>query len=251
MASRYLALIFIACLAIYGCQPYNSLTSTPFAIKAPVAPALKKQSDLTVTGGFSPGTGTLDAAYAITNHSALILSTSLAIDTESRLKGNQWDGEIGFGFFDTSGHHLTRGIFAATGYGFANYSERYSRSNQFDESYDAIGNEQLKFLHSWVQANAGFGDKYVSFILIVRLTYIHILSDHNVGEAWNSFGDPFYSTFDQTKTDDIFLLTPAVHLSVGSERLKFSAGLSLVITLSKVNRNNYPLLPSFGIGYTF
>jgi hypothetical protein len=251
MASRCVAFAFVICIAVSGCVPYNSISSTPFAVKAPVAPALKKQSDLSVTGGFSPSTGTLDAAYAITNHSALILSTSLAIDTESRLKGNQWDGELGFGFFDTSAHHLTRGVFAATGYGFANYSMNYYWSNLIMERAKVAANQDVRFLHTWVQADQGFGNRFVSFILIIRLTYIHILRDHNAGESWGEFGAPPYSTFDQTKTDNIFLLTPAVHLSVGTERLKLTAGLNLMIGLSKVNRNDYPLLPSFGIGYTF
>jgi hypothetical protein len=259
MRTRDFAIILgLVAATLQSCSTISSLTPSPYYLQAPSAPLLQTKGNLNLSGSWSFGGGTFDAAYALTNHIGLVSEASLAILTPADFHGTQWSGELGVGVFDTAiKSKLVYEAFAAAGWGTGRYDEQEVSSFDLPLINRTIetGNEKISFLRAWTQVDAGYLGKYASMIFLARLTYVNVYSDNEYRDHINveaPDGQPHYFEIIH-RTARILIATPGFEARFGVDPVHFKAMIVLVIGVSGVARNEPrdPLLPAIGITWRF
>jgi hypothetical protein len=242
-------LILTGCVTLYK----------PNAIHSPL---LKEKGELNASASLGlSGCGlyNLQAAYAISNHTGVMIDgmyhnrhKSSADSSVEKL--NMFFGETGAGYFTTFGNkkNVLFQCYGGGGYGIT--TDKISNANQPNPEMNA------KYYNIFIQPGLAYTSKYFNVAFDLRANYIRLFNIHaylyDKFEWWNTDFKLYSDT-----TLDFVNLEPAVTMKVGRGKLK--GVLQLGLTIPTINSNSYfgvstssmlaaPLIKfSVGVNYTF
>jgi len=248
-------LLFFGTLLLTGCV-------TLYKPNAVHSPLLKEKGELSTAASMGiSGSGLLNlqAAYAISNHTGIMVNgmyhnrTSTSADSSvDRL--NMFFGEAGAGYFTTFGSQKN-GLFQCYGGGGSGYTkDKIYYPHQSDPSVHA------NYFNLFVQPGVAYTSDNFEAALDLRANYVHMFNIHaylyDQFEFWNT-DFKYYSG----ACLDFMNLEPTITLKAGSKKLKgfFQFGAIIPTINSKsyfeVNTGSLLVLPlikmSLGINYTF
>lgn len=226
------------------------------------SPLLKEKGELNTSAslGFSGcGLYNLQAAYAISNHTGIMVdgmyhNRRISSADSSVEKLNMYFGEAGAGYFTTfdNNKNVLFQCYGGGGYGIT--TDKLSNANQPTPEMSS------KYFNIFVQPGLSFKSKYVEVALDLRANYVRLFNIHaylyDKFEWWNT-DFKFYSD----TTLHFVNLEPAVTMKIGGE--KWKGILQLGLTIPTINSDSYfkvstssmlgaPLIKfSVGICYTF
>jgi hypothetical protein len=231
----------------------------PNAVHSPLLTEKGELSVATSMGISGSGLLNLQSAYAISDHTGIMLNgmyhhrTSSSADSSvERL--NMYFGEMGVGYFSTFGK-LKNGLFQCYGGGGSGYTfDKIDYPNQSDPSVHA------NYVNLFVQPGIAYVSDYFQISLDLRANYLYLFNIHaylyDHFEFWNT-DFKYYSGAHL----DFMILEPAITIKAGSPKLKGVLQLGAIIptvnpnSYFEVNTGSYLVFPlikmSLGITYTF
>jgi hypothetical protein len=253
MKSSVQILLFGMLIILAGCVTLYK----PNAINSPL---LKEKGELSSTAALGlSGSGlfNLQAAYAISNHTGVMIDgmyhrhVNRADSSVEKL--NMFFGEAGAGYFTTFGNKSS-GLFqcyGGAGYGFTSDIIRNPGS-----PYPEVSSE---YSNLFIQPGLAFTSQYFTVAFDLRANYVHLFNIHaylyDKFEFWNT-QYIYYSD----RTLNFMNLEPTVTLKAGGDKMK--GFVQLGVTVPTINSDSYfdvntssmLLVPLFkfnvGINYT-
>jgi hypothetical protein len=226
------------------------------------SPMLKEKGELSTSASLGlSGCGlyNLQAAYAISNHTGVMMDGMIhnrhINNTYSPSeKLNIFFGECGAGYFTSFGNQKNELFQCYSGAGYGTTTDKINNDNQPDPEVNA------NFFNIYFQPGLAFTSKYFKVAFDIRANYVRLFDIHaylyDKFEWWNT-DLKFYSD----TTLDFVNLEPAITIKVGNGKL--NGILQLGVIIPTINASNYievnnvstyldPVFKfSVGINYTF
>ena len=254
-----LGLITLAALSLGSCATINPISNPPYYPTAPDAPLLDHQGEVQMSGAVSPTGNFFNLDYAVTDHIGLLGTGAFAQRGTSGFLGNQYEGELGLGYFDTTGSGFVHEFYGAGGWGTASYSSEavFTRDPQSGAPLISAEGDQVRFWHSWLQADVGYEQEHLSLTFLLRATYVNSYYDiatqvdHIIG-AGVALGATTPSILDSTpRRTSVLYLTPGIEGRAGVEHFKLRGTVYLLAGIYGVSSSAPLLLTSLGLDVIF
>ena len=228
--SRETILAFSA-IFIAGCATVVPVSTPPYFPPNPSAVLLSHKGELRASASASTGGETVTAAYALTQHFGMLASGSAVLRKSGDPNGNQYSGEIGAGFFDTTtSKSLCSEVYGGIGWGIGNSTFQTLDGGLIPEiGWQISGNEQTRFATAWIQGAAGYDRNNFSVMILLRISDVdvyHDMSQESVRGAGldNNESVPHDTTVSGTGNVYIWFI-PGFEVRYGLDRIQLIASI--------------------------
>ena len=222
----------------FGLIPILTGCVTLYKPNAIHSPMLKEKGDLNTSASIGlSGCGlyNLQAAYAISNHTGVIIdgmyhNRYFSSADSSVEKLNMFFVEAGAGYFTKFGYEKN-GLFQCySGGGYGYTTDKISNSNQ---PYPEVS---TKYFNIFIQPGLGFKSEYYDMAFDLRANYVRLFDIHaylyKQFEWWNT-NLRFYSD----TSLDFMIIEPTLTVRAGGEKLK--GILQLGVTIPAIHSKSY------------
>ena len=241
-------------IIVAGCATTNPISTPPYYPSNPSAVLLTHEGEIQTSGIVSNGGETFLAAYALTPHIGLLADGSLALHKAGDPNGNQYSGDLGIGYFDTSASgHIVHELYGAVGLGTVHdYLPGYTPSFTSEQIPSIKNDENVRFGDAWLQAAGGYVGRNFSIVAVGRFSYLNLYWDRNqesISYQFQGLAMPFDTSF--TRTSHFFIVSPGFEIRFGLEYIQLIASLFERIPFGAINYIPATILESLGICYKF